>query len=143
MITDRLWEKTKIEASGCITWTGATTSNGYGRVWWFGHLEMAHRLFYELFVDAIPDGMELDHLCRNRVCVNVEHLEVVTHQENQARSNSPAGLNARKVRCIRGHSLLADGDVYVNARGERVCRPCRRSRNSSYKTRKKGRRLNG
>jgi hypothetical protein len=81
------------------------TGNGY-----------AHRLAYEAVHGPIPAGSEIDHLCRNRSCVNPDHLEAVTHGENMARM--------RRLYCQRGH-LMDAGNVYTNPRGARECRACR------------------
>jgi hypothetical protein len=82
------------DTGGCIVWTGAVNSNGYG-VFRAGtvtagdrRLVLAHRFAYEAFVAPVPKGFELDHECCNRVCVNPQHLEVVTHQVNCERRNA-------------------------------------------------------
>lgn len=82
-----------------------------------------HRFVWELLVGPIPSGMHIDHLCRNRACVNPAHLEVVTAAVNVRRSPvAVAAINARKTHCSRGHSL---DDAYTDGRGRR-CRPCTR-----------------
>lgn len=73
---DRFWEK--VDKSGeCWLWTAYTTKKGYGQTHIGGKTKYAHRVAYELSVGPIPDGKELDHLCRNRACVNPDHLDPV------------------------------------------------------------------
>lgn len=132
--TERFWAK--VDKSGdCWIWTGYLTPRGYG-TYTFGSGPNAmwastHRLAYELLVGPIPDGLELDHLCRNPPCCNPAHLEPVTGAENMRRT--------RKIRCIRGH--LQEGDnVYVSPRGARQCRECMNLREAARPPRKKKRR---
>ncbi len=80
------------QETGCWLWTGATDGSGYGRAYWQGQRPRAHRLTYELLLSPVPDGLVLDHLCRNRACVNPAHLEPVTHAENCRR----AGITQRQ-----------------------------------------------
>ena len=103
--------------SECKEWNRGMFSNGYGRIWNKG----AHRYAYETQVGAIPEGLELDHLCRNKTCVNVEHLEPVTKQEN-LRRRSQAIWDARGGKCIHGH---APENIAINQRGK-FCRECKR-----------------
>src|SRR5690349_20028702 len=82
---------------GCIEWTGTRNTKGYGRIargGVNGRFLMAHRVAYELARGPIPEGLQLDHLCRNRLCCNPDHLEPVTRQENVARGRAPNVLNA-------------------------------------------------
>lgn len=109
--------------TGCWEWQRAIT-NGYGYMNIAGKTTMAHRFYYEMHRETIPDGLEIDHLCENRRCVNPDHLEVVTHQENQRRGGSVSGRNARKTHCPQGHSYLDPDNLYVGTRGHRCCRTC-------------------
>ena len=111
-----------VDASGdCWEWRGAKT-NGYGVINRGGAgagNEQAHRAVWLLLVGEIPDDLQLDHLCRNRGCVNPDHLEPVTAEENKRRGYSPPALCARRAVCDNGHPL--DGR---RKRGERYCKTC-------------------
>lgn len=97
--------------TGCWNWQRGDNGIGYGKVWDGERVVMAHRHYYELHKGPIPDGMQLDHLCRNPACVNPDHLEPVTHAENGQRGNR-AKLTPAKVREIR--RLATDGQHYRN-----------------------------
>lgn len=115
------------QTGDCWVWTGAKSSNGYGNYWNRG----AHRVVYELLVGEIPKGKQLDHLCRNRSCVNPEHLEPVTQKENLLRGIGQCAINAKKTECKRGH-IFSSENTYV-WRGKRICRECSKIRQEVYK----------
>lgn len=118
----RFWAKIEVDAStDCWLWTAAKNSRGYGQFAVDGRSKSAHRLAYEVLVELIPDGLELDHLCRRRHCCNPGHVEPVTTRVNQVRSPLTC---AGRMHCKRGH-VLAGGNLYRHPRGNRVCRTCR------------------
>lgn len=119
------------EATGCWLYTG-TTHKGYARVKVEGQRVMLHRALYERVVGPVPDGLELDHLCRVRNCVNPDHLEPVTHAENMAR-----GAWAMRTHCRRGHELTAQNTRRHLGRKERVCHECAQERSRAYRARQK------
>lgn len=121
---DRFWEKVN-KTEACWLWTGSL-AGGYGRFWANGHMISAHRWAYEAANGPIPDGLELDHLCRTLVCVQASHLEAVTHRENVLRGVGPAAVHARKTHCIHGHEYTPE-NTYKRKGGWRSCRACRTS----------------
>lgn len=110
-----------VRADGCWEWTAARNSYGYGLIKYQGKPWAAHRFAYEQLVGPIPEGKELDHLCRNRACVRPGHLEPVTHLENCLR-----GGNRMKTHCPQGHPY--SGANLHERRGVRLCRTCNRER---------------
>lgn len=102
---------------------------GYSRLYRQGKTVYAHRLAYETWVGPIPQGKQIDHLCRHRSCINATHLEPVTPQENQSRGET----NASKTQCPRGHPY----DI-VTSQGSRWCSICHASAQRQYRKRKSG-----
>ena len=123
----RFWAK--IDKNGpndCWLWRAAKGGGGYGCFRRGGRKDgniPAHRFIYELLVGPIPKGLTIDHLCRNRLCVNPAHLEAVTHQVNILRGEGLAARNAKATHCIHGHPF----DLFntrFNRGGKRDCRAC-------------------
>ena len=138
-LLDRLTSKIKLTSDGCWLWAGARRTE-YGVIRVGSQIDgtrgmaPAHRVLYELVVEPIPAGLEPDHLCKNGMCVNPDHIEPVTHQVNISRSDGFAGVNARKTHCINGHEF-SDENTHIDYRGRRKCRACGRA----YKARRDAR----
>lgn len=130
----RFWAKIHESASGCWLWTGAKAGPGeqYGYIRMGGRSLRSHRVAYEALVGPIPPGLQLDHLCRVRACVNPEHLEPVTHRENAHRGIGPWADNARKTHCVRGHPFDAENTAVYN--GKRSCKQCNRDKTNARAT---------
>lgn len=129
---ERFAEKIALRDDGCIEWIGGLNGVGYGQ-FYKGRTSLnetgktyAHRWSYEYHVGPIPEGLHLDHLCRNRACCNPEHLEPVTPGENVLRGVGGSAMNARKTHCPAGHPLSGD-NLRVASGNERHCRECERA----------------
>lgn len=124
LILERFWQKVdKNTPTGCWNWTGSKGPLGYGSIRIQQQLYRAHRFAYTLLKGTDISGLELDHLCRNPSCVNPDHLEPVTHQENCRR-----GMWAMKTHCPQGHAYMPENTQHPPGRGRR-CRTCSRERN--------------
>ena len=125
-IGERLMRKIATdEQTGCWNYTGAIRRNGYGSIGSVGKTFLAHRVEDEYHRGPIPEGLHLDHLCRNRACVNPYHLEPVPVRVNVVdRSIGITAFNARKTHCRHGHAF-DDVNTYVCPGGKRRCRTCR------------------
>lgn len=132
---ERFWPQvSKGEPSACWFWTGTRYPNGYGKFHLGGKNGKgigAHRFAYELLVGPIPDGLTLDHLCRNPPCVNPAHLEPVTQRENTLRGTGFIARQAAQTHCKRGHPLSGE-NLAIEGAGYRRCRACRREQNWSH-----------
>lgn len=123
--------------TGCWEWLLCHNSDGYSRAVFLGKEWKAHRLSYVTFVGPIKDGLTIDHLCRNRGCLNPDHLEVVSLKENILRGDGWGGKHRRKTQCVRGHAF-DESNTLVNARGWRVCVTCKREKAREASRRRKG-----
>lgn len=110
----------------CWPWTGSRSGKGYGRWHVGGGSVAAHRIAWASVHGSVPDGLVLDHLCRNTSCCNPRHLEPVTNRENIIRGVGPTAVNAKKTHCHVGHPL--DGVHLMAQRMGRECRTCRLAR---------------
>jgi len=125
----RFWAKVdKSSPDGCWLWTGSRPGRGYGHFGVDGRIVRAHRWAYEAIIGPIPSGMEIDHLCRVRHCVNPEHLQPVAHSVNYLRGMHPSAITFREDVCRKGHPLTPD-NVYCPPRQPhtRECRICKRA----------------
>lgn len=128
------------QATKCWNWTGAKYSSGYGYVRRLkGGIvageSMTHRIMYRLIAGDIPDGFDVDHLCRNTSCCNPSHLEPVTPATNTLRGMGAGAIHSRKEECLNGHPLHGDNvRIYTDklGRSTRMCKECRRSRGRKH-----------
>jgi len=110
----------------CWEWVAGLTTEGYGKFWLDGRTTLAHRISYQLHRGPIPEGLIIDHLCRNRACVNPDHLDTVTHRTNLLRGETLAAANAAKTHCRNGHEFNDENTYVVPSDGSRMCRVCMR-----------------
>ncbi len=143
LLPERLASRIVVDDAGCWLWQAGRNNSGYGKVSWLGGYKSTHRVTYELLVAAIPDGLQIDHLCRVRECCNPQHLEPVTPGENSRRSpfykgGKPRPPKSDRVRgrdnhCGRGHELTDDNVYVIGVR--RRCRTCHINRQREYRKR--------
>lgn len=133
----RFMRKVEVLPNGCWHWTGRLTGNGYGTFSFGSKRYQAHRAAYEHFVEQVPDGLDLDHVCHSddlecpggvscphRNCVNWRHLEPCTRKVNNNRGRGPSARHAGKTHCDHGHEFT-EANTYITPAGYRQCRTCR------------------
>ena len=130
----RILAKVSVE-DGCWPWQGNIVHGGYGMSWLDGRPQMAHRAVFQVLGGRIPDGLTLDHLCRNRRCVNPQHLDPCTQRENHARGL--INQNVSKTHCANGHpfderNTYRRPDDGTHPFGKRGCRACHRQNQARY-----------
>lgn len=135
-IEEKLLRRSEILESGCRQWIGALY-NGYGYVALprTQHPIRAHRVAYRTWVGPIPDGLTIDHLCRNRACIEPTHLEAVPAKVNILRGDTLAARNKAKTHCNHGHPFEGD-NLRITKTGERVCRACQERAKQAWLRRK-------
>lgn len=135
----RFWDKVQVAESGCWEWT-ASTNHGYGYFKMHRKLHRVHRMTYEAWHGEIPISLEIDHLCRNKLCANPTHLEAVSHRENVRR-----GLNASYARnsatCRLGLHAITPANTRTDLNGKRRCIECKRASQRRYRKRERAKLL--
>lgn len=135
MTTDpalRVLARVDLDEPGCWIWPGSTTSNGYGTVAArppyvaYPRPLLVHRVMYQYFIEDVPDGLDLDHLCRNRLCCNPVHVEPVTRLVNSQR-----GAKYRPIACVNGHPYPEN--MGINRKGHAWCMECSRIKTRARK----------
>lgn len=121
---ERFYSKTR-EAGDCLVWAGYLNEKGYPYFYDGQRMRRAHRYIYESMIGTIADGLQIDHLCRNRACVRLSHLETVTHKENCQR-----GIGS-KTHCKNGHEFDEQNTGY--AKTQRYCIKCNRASSKAYR----------
>lgn len=120
---------------GCVLWCGSKTRTGYGQIGVAGRLLSVHRVSYQAFHGPIPAGLEVDHICRVRHCVNPSHLQAITHAENLRRA-----IVKPHSHCRKGHQFTR-ANTYLRPDGWRECKECKRAtRRRSANSKKKAER---
>jgi hypothetical protein len=132
-LAERIMSRVDVDpATGCWMWTAGKHEKGYGRIVVNGKQMRAHRVSYELFVGPIPEGLQIDHLCRVPGCVNPEHLEPVTSAVNTQRRAPFVTFHAAKTHCKHGHEFTPENTYLLGPEKRwRQCRECAKRRESA------------
>ena len=125
ILLSKFWSKVE-KTDSCWNWKGGVMSSGYGSFNLNKKSVLVHRYSYEILKHMIPKNLVIDHKCKNKLCVNPEHLEVVTQKENVLRGDSFMSTNAKKTHCPQGHEYLGENLKIYNNR--RYCKRCLWSR---------------
>ena len=135
---ERFFDRAVTSEAGCWGWRGYVTNEGYTLIAYpeEGLSIVGHRLSYELHKGPIPDGLTVDHLCRNRTCTNPDHLEAVPFAVNVLRGVGPTAINAAKTHCKHGHPFDEENTYTRPKSGNRDCRKCIADRIRKSKQRK-------
>jgi hypothetical protein len=136
-IVERFLAKVDGTLFGCWYWTGKIDRNGYSG-FWDGKAVVGHKWAWEHVNGPTPAGLELDHLCRNRACVNPLHLEPVTRSVNILRGDSHIAAQMQQTHCIHGHAFTPENTIR-RANGGRKCRTCASATSARYAARKRAR----
>lgn len=137
----RVWDRVQKDGplwqgTPCWLWLGRCNHDGYGVLYAERRNRRAHHVVYELIVGPLPEGLEADHLCRVRHCVNPRHLEWVTHTVNVQRGEAPSAQLGRQTACKNGHPFTPE-NTYARADGSRRCRLCKVAWGHDYYLRRK------
>lgn len=127
-LKQRFLAKIKKE-NGCWVWTASKvkTKLSYGQIWDGERLQLSHRVSYQIYKGKIPKGMTIDHMCRNTLCVNPEHLRVLSLRDNILAGDGPTAKNYRKKFCVHGHPLKPGN--FKKTKYGRICRTCSNAQN--------------
>lgn len=124
----RFWAKVEVHhPAACWHWLGGRNDGGYGQLMLNSGKYAAHRVAYTLLVGPVPPHLTIDHLCRNRLCVNPDHLRIASMYDNVMAAYGPPARNRRKTHCKYGHPFTPE-NTYVESSGGRDCLTCKRIR---------------
>jgi hypothetical protein len=130
LLNDRLWAQSKQDVTtGCQLWTGTLHKDGYGQIKVNRKTRLAHIVSYELAIGLVGDGLELDHLCRVRRCIQPTHIEPVTNLVNIMRGHSPMAVALLTGFCQRGHEFTPENSIIKSSGGQKQCRACAKMTN--------------